>query len=693
MKEFLCEIYTDEVPSKLVNNLSEQFRELFTSKLNTFSIEHSDVISYGTPKRLVIYMKEIAERESDSTQEIKGPAYSIAFDEKGDPTDILNKFLESNNLEISQIITKEIKCKKYVFGEKGIQGRDAKDILKDAILYSLKNLTFPRGMRWNDSGVIFIRPIKNILVLLGDELIDFEYANIKSKRRSFGLMIDDTIEFEPQNPSDYFMKLKELYLVLDYEKRKETIKKEASRLAQNVNGKVQFDESFLEEVTNLTEFPTCFIGSIIKNNINLPDCIVESILKDHLKAFPVYSQDDNKTLPFFIGVRNGTSDFIDNVRKGYEEVARARIYDGLFFFNEDRKKPLEERINELKDVIFLNGLGSMFDKTERLIKLAKFLNKTLKIKEPNATYFEKAAYLSKGDLLTNVVSEFPELQGIIGGIYAKLDGFEDEIVNSISEQYLPRFAGDTTPKSLIGKLLSTIDKFDTLVLSIGANIEYSSSKDPFGLRKIAVGIVQVSFTFDYVEFPYEEIIEFIASSFPTQKETTAIKKEVVELLKERANSLLRSKGIGYDKANAVTNLPINVLPTWLNRAKILAKYEDDPKFEELVLTHKRIKNIIGKSKEEVEEVREELLHERSEAELFEAVKETEKLMEALIKNRDYEAVIQLLYLLAKSVGEFFDSVLVMDENKEVRNNRLALLKNVQKIYENFADFSQVVLSS
>ncbi len=693
MREFLCEIYTDEIPSKLVNNLSEQFKELFTSKLNTFNIEHSDVISYGTPRRLVIYMERIAEKESDSTQEIKGPAYNIAFDEQGNPMDILNKFLESNNLEISQIVIKEIKGKKYVFGERAIKGRDVSEILKDSILYSLKNLTFPRGMRWNDSGIIFIRPIKNILVLLGDELIDFEYANIKSKRRSFGLMIDDAIEFEPQNPSDYFKRLKELYIVLDYEKRKETIKRDASRLAQNVNGKVLFDEDFLEEVTNLTEFPTCFIGSIIKNNINLPDCIVESILKDHLKAFPVYSQDDNKTLPFFIGVRNGTSDFIDNVRKGYEEVARARIYDGLFFFNEDRKKPLEERINELKDVIFLNGLGSMFDKSERLVKLAKFLNKTLKIEEPDATYFEKAAYLSKEDLLTNVVSEFPELQGTMGGIYAKLDGFGDEIANAISEQYLPRFAGDVTPKTLIGKLLSTIDKFDTLVLSIGANIEYSSSKDPFGLRKIALGIVQVAFSFDFVEFPYEEIIDFIASSFPAKKESDTIKREVVELLKERANSLLKSRGISYDKANAVTNLHINVLPTYLNRAKILTKYADDPKFEVLVLTHKRIKNIIGKSKEEIEEVREDLLHERSEVELFEAIKETEKLMEALIKSKDYEAVIQLLYLLAKSVGEFFDSVLVMDENKEVRSNRLALLKNVQKIYENFADFSQIVLSS
>jgi glycyl-tRNA synthetase beta chain len=396
-------------------------------------------------------------------------------------------------------------------------------------------------------------------------------------------------------------------------------------------------------------------------------------------------------MPYFIGVRNGISDFIENVKKGYEKVATARLYDGAFFFEEDKKEKLESRVEKLKDIIFINGLGTLYDKTERLVQISEFLSRLLSLDDRTSSLFKKAAYLSKADITTQVVKEFPELQGAMGGIYAKLEGLEDEISQAIAEQYLPRFAGDDLPKSTLGKYLSIIDKLDTLVLSIGKGIEFTSSKDPLGLRRSALSIVQVVMSLEQKEFPITKLIEFIASLKELDKEKTEISKEVVNLLKERANYFIRSNNISYDSANAVTELPIDFLPTFLERAKTLEKYKDDEKFKEIVIAHKRIRNILQKASLNSNLIIPDLLIEKEEKELFEVTKESEKLISELIKNGDYDAIIHLLYLYVPAVNKFFDHVLVMDKDEKIRNNRLALLSNVLQVFESFAMFSEVVI--
>jgi len=691
MKKFLFETYTEEIPAKLLNNLTSQLKELAEKKLSEFNLQHGEIYAYSTPRRLVLYIDGVSEKENDTVQEIKGPSYKIAFDENGNPTEVLKKFLENNNLSKDDIFEKDVKGNKYVFGNKKISGRDAREILKEVCLYALKNLSFPRGMRWNDSKVVFIRPIRNFLLLFDTELLPFEYAGVKSERKSFGLMVEDPIPFEPKDVDDYFVKLRERYVILEFSKRKEIIQRESQRLAQKVSGKVKFESDFLEEVTNLNEFPTPFLGNIVKDKLEIPDCIVESVVKDHLKAFPVYSEDGSKVLPYFVGVRNGTSDFIENVIKGYEKVARARIYDGAFFFNEDRKETLKDRVPKLKDVVFIKGLGSMYEKVERLTKISEFLIKTLPIEKPTSDYLMEASYLSKADILTNVVKEFPELQGTMGGIYARLEGYPEEVTKAIEEQYLPRFAEDELPKTLTGKFLSIIDKLDTLVLSIASQIEFSSSKDPFGLRRQALAIAQVALNLAYDEFPFEELIDFIENFAHPSIDKLSVKEKVIDLIKERTNYYLKSKGIDYDKANAVVNLPINKLPTYLDRASILQKHSKDEKFAEIATAHKRLKNILKSSNVTVSNVLEGLLFEPVEKELFEQAKETQKLLGELEKSKDYEAIIHLFYLFVPTVNKFFDNVLVMDKNEDLRNNRLALIKFVKDIFEEFADFSEVVI--
>ena len=691
MRDFLFEVYTEEMPARLINDLAFQLRELSTKKLSEYKLQHGEILTYGTPRRLVLYIRDVNEKEEDSINEIKGPPYKIAYDEEGKETEALKKFIENNGLTHQDIETKEIKGNKYIFGYKKISGRSAVEILKEVAQFALKNLNFPRGMRWNESNVVFIRPIRSLLSLFGNDIVDIEYAGIKSSNKSYGFYFDSPIEFICDSPIDYFKKLRERYVILEFEERKNIVEKELKKLASSVSGRVKYEPEFLEEVVNLTEFPTPFLCELNLLNFNIPDCIVESVIKDHLKSFPVFSKDSSKVMPYFIGVRNGISDFIENVKKGYEKVATARLYDGAFFFEEDKKEKLESRVEKLKDIIFINGLGTLYDKTERLVQISEFLSRLLSLDDRTSSLFKKAAYLSKADITTQVVKEFPELQGTMGGIYAKLEGLEDEISQAIAEQYLPRFAGDDLPKSTLGKYLSIIDKLDTLVLSIGKGIEFTSSKDPLGLRRSALSIVQVVMSLEQKEFPITKLIEFIASLKELDKEKTEISKEVVNLLKERANYFIRSNNISYDSANAVTELPIDFLPTFLERAKTLEKYKDDEKFKEIVIAHKRIRNILQKASLNSNLIVLDLLIEKEEKELFEVTKESEKLISELIKNGDYDAIIHLLYLYVPAVNKFFDHVLVMDKDEKIRNNRLALLSNVLQVFESFAMFSEVVI--
>ncbi|MGB9793608.1 glycine--tRNA ligase subunit beta [Caldisericum exile] len=691
MKDFLFEIYTEEMPAKLLNDISKQLKELAERNFSYTNINHGEIQTFSTPRRLVLFVKDVEEKESERVIEIKGPPYKIAYDEKGTPTQVFKKFLESNDLKEDEIIIKEIKDNKYIFGFKKVQGRDAKEILPAIVIESLKNLVFPRGMRWNSSNVVFLRPIRSILALFDNEVINLEYAGIHSSNKSFGFYFDSPLEFICKNTQDYFKKVRERYVILDYKERETLVKKDLEKLASSVEGRVKYENEFLEEVVNLTEFPTPFLCELKLGKFDIPDCIVESVIKDHLKSFPIYSKDLTKVLPFFVGVRNGISDFIENVRKGYEKVAMARLYDGAFFFEEDKKEKLEFRVPKLKDIIFISGLGTLFDKTQRLVKISEYLSEVLELDAKSRDLLKRASLLSKADITTQVVKEFPELQGTMGGIYARIQGEPEEVALAISEQYLPRFSHDEVPKTRLGKYLSIIDKLDTLVLSVGKGFEFTSSKDPLGLRRSALQIVEVVFTLEENVFPISNLINFIIGLDSFTRNSQEILQDVLNLLRERANYLIRSNNISYDSANAVTALPIDLMPTFLDRAKTLEKYSKDEKFKEIVVVHKRIRNILQKTNIESDLVSYDLLLEDAEKELFTVTSESEKLLKEMLKSRDYDAIIHLLYLYVPSVNKFFDKVLVMEKDERIRNNRLAQLMKVLKLFESFAMFSEVVI--
>lgn len=694
MKDFLCEIYTEELPAKIVNSTILQFKSNFETKLTASRLTYSEIKAFSTPKRLVVFINNLSDKEKDIEIEVKGPSEKISIDESGNKLAPYFKFIESNSFEEKDIFIKEVKKNRYFFGKKLSKGRNANDLMKEITLTVLREMHFQKSMRWNESNVSFVRPIRNILLLLGEETVDFNYAGLKSNNYTYGLYCDTPTRIEIKNINDYFLKLKENYVILSYEDRKRIVEERSSALASKAGGIPVYTEEFFEEVVNMNEYPTPFMCSIQLGDLKTPDCIVASVIKEHLKSFPLTGIQSRRLIPFFIAVRNGTSDFIDTVREGYERVAKARILDGNFFFDEDRKITFQSYIEKLAEIIFLGKMGSMKDKTERLVKLAAFLTSELKLGDDETADLKSASYLAKGDLVTNVVREFPELQGTMGGIYSELSGENANVFTAISEQYLPRFTGDKLPESILGKYLSLIDRIDTLVASFISGIEYSSSKDPFGLRRLGSGIAQIAFEIHLNKLPFEELTVFSIETFNGEVfDKKSKKSEILDFLRDRAVSVMKENGIRYDVANAIATLHIDVMPTYLNRALILMKHLNDEKLATISTTYKRIRNILDKSNLKEFHIEEKLLFEKAEEELYKLVLESRKTMDELLLSKDYGASLSLLYILESSVGKFFDNVLVMDENENIRRNRLALLNNLKILFESFADFSYLTFDN
>ncbi len=685
--KYLFEIYTEEIPATFLNGVVKDMKALAEKKLSEFSINFSEIKTFGTPKRLALFVSGLDEKEADRKVEIKGPSYRVAFDENGNPTKVFEKFLTSNEIDEKNTQIRETKKGKYVFAEKVIPGKSAKEIVKEVSLYILENLRFPKSMHWEDSGVRFVRPIRGMVALLDGEIVEFSYAGVETGRLTYGLRIDKPKPIELKNAGEYFAKMRENYVILSFDERRKLTERKARSESEKVNGKPSYSFSHLTEIVNLTEYPTPFLASIDKEAFDIPECITASIIEGHMKSLKVVDE-KGRLLPYFIGVRNGSSDFIDVVRKGYEKVVKARILDGKFFFEEDKKTKLESLVEKLSGVVFLKGLGTMKDKTDRLVKLATEVSGILSLTKEEKENLVRSAFLSKADLLTNVVREFPELQGTMGGIYAKIQGEPEQVAAVMSEQYLPRFSGDKLPQTKLGKYLSIIDKIDTICGAFSVGVKVSGSKDPFGLRRAGNGIMQIVMSEEENFFPISEIIEkaLLILGYG-KKEVEEKKEEIVQFLKERARGILKEKGFASDIVNAVLSVPIDFAPSYESRASVLKKHIEEETLLLIVLSNKRVKNILEKSGAEFGKVNPDLFFERDEENLYSAISESRKAISENLQSGNYEKIMEIFYVLHPVIAQFFDNVLVMDEDEKVRNNRLALLRELKRLFDEFADFS------
>ena len=685
MANLLYEIGTEEMPAQYMPGILKEYQELAGKKLAEARIPFSTVKVYGTPRRMAFLAEGVAEKQEDSNVESKGPSLKIAFDKDGNATRAAQGFARGQGVDVKDLVQKD----GYVYAVKHLAGKKTEELLPAILDDILHSLNFPKTMRWADYDFGFVRPFRWMVALLDDKVIPVEANDVKSGREARGHRFLSNHLITIPDAAAYEKTMEDNFVMVDVDKRRETIRKQIEDLAVAEGGKAAISPDLLEEVTFLVEYPTALCGHIDDKYLRLPDCAIITPMRDHQRYFPMFDK-DGKLMPKFITVRNGGKEHLDIVTHGNERVLRARLDDAVFFFDNDRKKSLAQHREGLHEVAFQHGLGNMYDKTERLQKLCDELVKATGL-DADAKAVERAALLSKADLVTGMVTEFTELQGTMGKEYALLDNEGEKVAQAIGEQYMPRFAGDELPQSNEGRILAVADKLDNIVATFSRGMAPTGSQDPYALRRQALGILNIVADGD-VHFPLRAVLAETLKNLPVEVENEArLLDEVADFFAQRAKNMLLDKGVRYDVVDAVLAAPgLDDLADIFVRADALSAYLETEKAADSIQAFTRVENI---SKNNVVEapVDAALFQDAAEKALYEAVKKVAAASAPLAADRKYVDLLAANDELAAPVNAFFDAVMVMDKDEKVKNNRLALLNQVKKQVNQVADLSQLVM--
>ena len=685
MANLLYEIGTEEMPAQYMPGILKEYQELAGKKLAEARIPFSTVKVYGTPRRMAFLAEGVAEKQEDSNVESKGPSLKIAFDKDGNATRAAQGFARGQGVDVKDLVQKD----GYVYAVKHLAGKKTEELLPAILDDILHSLNFPKTMRWADYDFGFVRPFRWMVALLDDKVIPVEANDVKSGREARGHRFLSNHLITIPDAAAYEKTMEDNFVMVDVDKRRETIRKQIEDLAVAEGGKAAISPDLLEEVTFLVEYPTALCGHIDDKYLRLPDCAIITPMRDHQRYFPMFDK-DGKLMPKFITVRNGGKEHLDIVTHGNERVLRARLDDAVFIFDIDRKKALAQHREGLHEVAFQHGLGNMYDKTERLQKLCDELVKATGL-DADAKAVERAALLSKADLVTGMVTEFTELQGTMGKEYALLDNEGEKVAQAIGEQYMPRFAGDELPQSNEGRILAVADKLDNIVATFSRGMAPTGSQDPYALRRQALGILNIVADGD-VHFPLRAVLAETLKNLPVEVENEArLLDEVADFFAQRAKNMLLDKGVRYDVVDAVLAAPgLDDLADIFVRADALSAYLETEKAADSIQAFTRVENI---SKNNVVEapVDAALFQDAAEKALYEAVKKVAAASAPLAADRKYADLLAANDELAAPVNAFFDAVMVMDKDEKVKNNRLALLNQVKKQVNQVADLSQLVM--
>ena len=682
-KDLLLEIGTEEVPAHVMPGVLAQLKERAEKAFQENRIAFASVRTLGTPRRMALLVKDLAEKQADVTSENRGPSVKIAFDADGKPTKAAQGFARGQHVAPEDLVEKD----GYVYAVVHETGKETAELLKTLLPELICALSFPNNMRWGSLEFKFIRPIRWLVALFDSEVIPFEIANVTSGRVSRGHRFLSQGDFSIAKADDYEKDCEAQYIIVDPEKRKEMIRAQIETVAKENGGHAEITDDLLEEVLYLVEYPTALCGRFEEKYLQLPPEAVITPMRDHQRYFPV-KDDADKLLPLFITVRNGGKEYLETVQHGNERVLRARLADAQFFFDEDRKKSLEEHRDKLKTVVFQQGLGTMYEKTERLAQLADFIADEIGADEKAHKHARRAALLSKADLVTGMVTEFTELQGIMGREYAKLDGECEKVVIAIDEHYMPRFAGDAQPQTTAGRIVSTADKIDTIVGTFHLGKIPTGSQDPFALRRQALGLVHM-----VIEAKYHlSISRLVAKAMDlygiTEAEERAkMQADVAEFLRLRLRNVLEAEHIRYDAADAVLG-DVDDIYNVLLRARAVTAFTGQKDAAQSMQAFVRVANIARKSAAET--IYLERFHMAEEKALYQAYTSTKSAVESLVSGEDFEGAIDALIELVAPIDAFFDNVMVMDKDEMIRENRLALLRGVDAVIRDVADFTKIV---
>lgn len=683
-KDLLLEIGIEEVPAHFMPGILAQLKEKATAKFQEMRLDFDEVTTLGTPRRTALLVKNLAETQQGASSEYKGPSTAIAFDKDGNPTKAAIGFARGKKVDVADLVVKD----GYVYAVSSEEGKQTVELLPTLLKELVEGLNFPKNMRWGDLDFRFVRPLRWLVALYDEEVIDFTVANVKSGRVSRGHRFLSEGDFTINKASDYEQACKDAFIIVDQEKRRDIIKAQIEEIAKAHNGHAEITEDLLEEVIYLVEYPTALCGTFEDKYLKLPKEAVMTPMRDHQRYFPVLD-DNNNLLPLFITVRNGGDYCLDKVQHGNERVLRARLADAQFFFDEDRKHSLYDYVEKLKTVVFQEGLGTIYDKANRLAELSAFIGEKVNATEDEIKTTKRAAILAKADLVSAMVCEFTELQGIMGREYALLDGEGQEVATAIYEHYMPRFAGDAEPASVAGRLVSLADKMDNIVATFSRGLVPTGSQDPFALRRQALGIVHT-----IIEANYTISISEIADkamdllNITDSEKRAEIQKNVAEFFTLRLKNVLSDNDVRYDIIDAVLENADEVAGTYA-KACVTAQEIASGVLNDAIQAFVRVGNISKKAENNV--INEALFTLDEEKALYNIYVAVAKDVETALNNKDYKTAIDKMQELTAPINNFFDNVMVMDKDEQIKNNRLALLKNIDTLIKSIADFGKIVL--
>ena len=678
--DFLLEIGTEELPPGDLDELIAQLEKVVPKLMKDLRLEHGDVRVMGTPRRLTTLVSDLSAKQPDRDEMVKGPPASRAFDADGNATKAGEGFARGQGVGVEALRVEEMDGGEYVVAQLKESGKAAAAVLGSKLPKLIDSLKVDRSMRWNASKVAFSRPIRWLLAMHGEDAIAFEYAGLESGAISRSFRLAEEAEFTVKSTDAYLDELKQLGVLLDVSDRREEIHNQVDALAKQAGGVVPQDDGLLDEVTQLVEAPKAMLGQFAKDFLELPREVLTAVMKKHQRYFPV--EQDGKLLNAFVAVGNG--DFnIKEVTAGNEDVIRARFADAAYFVERDRQRALESYVDDLKGLTFQTELGSMWDKTQRVTKLADQISKKLGLDAKESKTAKRAAELSKADLATQMVVEMTSLQGVIGRYYALDSGEVEEVAAAIHEQYLPRAAGDDIPKSKAGLALSVTERLDTLVGLFSVGLAPSGNKDPFALRRAAIGLVQVLTTAD-LEFDLAEGIAWAVKMQPVEVSTEA-QADCQAFIVRRMRVHLLEEGNAHDVVDAVLAAQGNN-PTAANRAvSQLSKHVSHMAWPDILDAYARCVRITRKLDTNYK-VNEKNLVEQVEKDLFAAVKKAES---AKRESGSVEDFLKTFMPIIPAISAFFEGVMVMDDDEKLRQNRLGLLQRVVALADGVADFSKM----
>ena len=687
---FLMEIGLEEIPAHVVTPSAAQLVEKTEKFLKEQRMDFDEVQTYSTPRRLTVKVTGLADKQPDIQEEAKGPAKKIAYDKDGNWSKAAQGFARGQGVSVDDIFFKELKGTEYVYVKKFIEGKAAADVMQGMRNVAM-DLKFPTMMRWGTNDFQYVRPIRWIVAMLDDQVILFKILNIESGNVSQGhRFLGKPVELK--SADDYVEALRSEKVIVDAAERKSMIRDQINDLAQKNNWKIVIDEDLLEEVNNLVEYPTVFAGSFDEKYLSVPDQVLITSMKDHQRFFYVTDQ-NGKLLPNFVSVRNGNTEYLENVVQGNEKVLTARLEDAKFFYEEDQKQSIADYVERLKKVMFHDKIGTIYEKMARVRLLAAQIGKFVGLNDQELADLDRAAQIYKFDLVTGMVGEFAELQGVMGEIYARLQGENDNVAAAIREEYMPTSAEGELPATKVGAVLSIADKIDSIQAFFAAGMIPSGSNDPYALRRQALGIVRIALArnwklsvpmmLKFVENAMNERPDLYKNIMPGDEQ-----KDMQQFIIDRLAQIMNGdKQLRHDVLDTVVANPENAFVDIEEAAKILGKHLEDDDFKETIEALTRVGRMAKKAPnfEDDAVLKAELFENESEKKLAEAVKKVATAFE----QADLEEKFNQLASLKDPITDYFDSTMIMAKDEDVKQNRLLQLKQIADLTKDFGELDNL----